>query len=190
MTKFKNWQPGFTLIELMVVVSIIVLFSVAFLPNISQYRNLENLQDGSTQLQSDIRKAQNNAVSGVKCFSDGTFTPHWSLILLGNNSYRVDGVCPSAAHGTFLNVDTVIDQVTFTTNGTPCPINSNVTGSNLNGLGMQFNNISGTVTFLSTLACTVNDKTTQMAIRMHINSNTSRTVTITVDRGGSVNILQ
>ena len=56
---------AFTLIELMIVVTIITIVSGAFIPAFSKYIRNQNLKQAREQLKSDFRNIQNKALTGA-----------------------------------------------------------------------------------------------------------------------------
>ncbi len=78
MFKYLNvkMSKGFTLIELMVVVSIIVILSLMIIPNYQSFQKDLALQRAATELAQDIRRAQEMAMANTlaeDCFNeDGT----------------------------------------------------------------------------------------------------------------------
>ena len=56
---------GFTLIELLIVVTIMVLVTGAIIPSFSGYIRNQNLKQAQEQVKSDLRTAQNKALTGA-----------------------------------------------------------------------------------------------------------------------------
>jgi prepilin-type N-terminal cleavage/methylation domain-containing protein len=182
--KFSLDKGGFTLIELLVVISIIVVFSAVLFPNLAQFRNLQKLQDATTQLQSDLRKAQNNAISGTVCTPSNALAFSWQLTLQDNKSYQILANCSAGATSSTssLNADVSVEKVDFT----GC---SSIT-SGFAGLGVSFANISGDRTFLGGTSCTTTESTTSMTITLHLDTDTSKKSKVVVERGGAIYIGQ
>lgn len=94
---------GFTLIELMIVVVIISIIAVSILPSFATYIRNQNLRQAQEQLRSDLRTAQNKALSGT--LSDatvpgGALMQFWGVqFTINSGSYpyfisAVDDACP------------------------------------------------------------------------------------------------
>jgi len=58
-------NKGFTFVELLIVVSLITLIVGASLPRFNSYIKTQNLKQAAEQIASDLRTAQNKALSGV-----------------------------------------------------------------------------------------------------------------------------
>ncbi|RJR27398.1 prepilin-type N-terminal cleavage/methylation domain-containing protein [candidate division WWE3 bacterium] len=65
---------GFTLVELLVVVTIIVLVTGALIPSFAGYIRNQNVKQAQEQLKSDMRNIQNKALTGT--LSDTTIGPN------------------------------------------------------------------------------------------------------------------
>ena len=74
-----NPRSGFTMVELLIVVSIIAILTGALIPSFSGYTKNQALRQAQEQLVNDLFTAQNNALAGRK----NTITPvavtHWGL---------------------------------------------------------------------------------------------------------------
>lgn len=70
-------QQGFTLIELLLVVALIAILSSFLLPGFTNYIDSQNLNQGVEQIKSDLRSAQNKAISGVDASNPDT--NYWGL---------------------------------------------------------------------------------------------------------------
>lgn len=57
-------SPSFTLFELIIVITMVVILSAAILPSFSNYINDQNVRQAGEQVRSDIRSAQNKALTG------------------------------------------------------------------------------------------------------------------------------
>jgi len=76
---------GFTLVELLVVISIIALLTGAVIPSFSNYIKNQNLRQAQEQFKSDLRTTQNKALTGT---GTDTTVKYWGIHLLdGNNNY-------------------------------------------------------------------------------------------------------
>lgn len=188
----KEITKGFTLIELLVTIAIIVSLTAVIFPRLSQYRIQERLVDGSSQLQSDLRVVQNNAISGTRCPSSDSLALNWSLIFNNSQSYTIDAACTTVSTplaSLNLDSDVSIEKVEIFSSLTSCTFNP----GDLAGIGVRFDNISGHITFLFLPggSCTANaSDVTRMVITIHLNSNTSAKTTVMVERGGAIYIAQ
>lgn len=95
-------KAGFTLVELLVVITILAGLVAATLPRLGEFQKTESLKNSALGLQSAFRLAQANASSGVKCnASEGS--SKWSVQFIksadGTFSYLVSATCSSGAAG-------------------------------------------------------------------------------------------
>ena len=71
-------QEGFTMVELLVVVSIIAIMTGALIPSFAGYTKNQALRQAQEMVVNDLYTVQNNALAGKKAF-DGTTTNFWGL---------------------------------------------------------------------------------------------------------------
>lgn len=70
-------NKGFTLVEILLVVSIIAILSAFLIPGFSNYTKSQNVRQGMEILKSDLRTAQNKALTGVNSVSNGA--DYWGI---------------------------------------------------------------------------------------------------------------
>lgn len=70
-------QKGFTLVEILLVVSIIAILSGFLIPGFSNYIENQNIRQGQELFKSDLRTVQNKALTGVG--STSTSINYWGL---------------------------------------------------------------------------------------------------------------
>jgi prepilin-type N-terminal cleavage/methylation domain-containing protein len=63
--KLPKYSNGFTLVEIIVVVSIIAIISGGIVPSFFRYIDNQNLKQAKEQLRSDLRTIQNRALTGA-----------------------------------------------------------------------------------------------------------------------------
>jgi len=83
------YNAGFTMVELLVVVSIIAIMTGALIPSFSAYTRNQALRQAQEQIINDLFAVQNNAISGKKGNSTTAPVTHWGLKLTANNSQYV-----------------------------------------------------------------------------------------------------
>lgn len=62
----RNNQQGFTLVELMISLSIIIILSAFAVPSFSRYLDTQNIRQAQEQIKNDLRTLQNRALSGYQ----------------------------------------------------------------------------------------------------------------------------
>ncbi len=77
-------DSGFTLVELLLVVSLIAVLSSLLIPGFSTYIDNQNIRQAQEILKSDLRTAQNNALTGVG--SSDTTVSYWGLKIPSQNA--------------------------------------------------------------------------------------------------------
>jgi len=104
--KLPKYSNGFTLVEIIVVVSIIAIISGGIVPSFFRYIDNQNLKQAKEQLKSDLRTIQNRALTGA--LSDYVFyvggkkepVRYWAVYFQNDNgTYSVsitsrNSVCP------------------------------------------------------------------------------------------------
>ncbi len=77
---------GFTMVELLVVVSIIAIMTGALIPSFSAYTRNQELRQAQEQIVNDLYNVQNNAMSGKKGNNSSSVVTHWGLKFVANSS--------------------------------------------------------------------------------------------------------
>lgn len=82
-------RPAFTLVELLVVVSIITVVTGAMIPSFAGYLKQQNLIQAQEQLKSDLRSVQNKALTGAMAdkLINGNQVTHWGLVFPTTSTY-------------------------------------------------------------------------------------------------------
>jgi prepilin-type N-terminal cleavage/methylation domain-containing protein len=125
-------QKGFTLVELLVVVSIVTILSGILIPSFTSYLRLQNIKQAQQQLVSDMRSVQNKALTGtlsdqeIPVDSD-VYITHWGIDFsdgTDNYTYFVTiqtADCGSVAGNNRLDIDTYhLNQNVFTFSAPDC----------------------------------------------------------------------
>lgn len=167
-------QYGFTLIEILVTISLLALVTVIGLPNLRKF----NIDQGSENSISDfvqvIRKAQSNSQSKIKC-PDSRTSVSWSITIPSNTQYRLNVTCLNSDNTTtqvLVNTYPLLSGLTFDSSDNKT-INSNVV----------FNNLDNTVCLLPQ-GVTVCDNY-PLSLRLKKNGGN---ITVKINQGGVINV--
>lgn len=164
-------SKAFTLIELMIVVSIMALMGVFALVNIGSFRKDQELQSQATDLQNFLRLAQANATENVKC--NGVAGMSWAVQF--QNSKHINLICLNQS--------------------TPFSLHSSITTDKISGssdcqfpVTIEYAPLYGTVSFIQSQgdSC-VNVNTQALSVTL---SNGSGCKIVTISKGGSVDVQQ
>lgn len=99
MSKGFSIPYGFSLIEILLAVSLIALVTAVAVPNLRQYNKDREIADAKAQLVNILRTGQSSAISGIKCSSSNASTNKWQVdftIGSGVDSYSLVANCQSA----------------------------------------------------------------------------------------------
>lgn len=81
-------NKAFTLIELLIVVSIIAILSSTMIPSFNSYIKSQNLKQAREQIKSDLRSIQTNALTNAAPSGSSLVSPYWGLLFeAGSSSY-------------------------------------------------------------------------------------------------------
>lgn len=93
---FKNY--GFTLVELLVSITIIAVMVGLLLPQLGAFNKYQSLENAAKELQSNLRKAQNFAASGVLCGPAlNQNAEGWSIKFIDTGGYSIMPNSPSCS---------------------------------------------------------------------------------------------
>lgn len=177
---------GFTLIEMVVVIGIVAGLLALILPRMGNFRSYEALRNSIEQLQSHLRVAQNNALSGTKCKENSADRANkWSLKIIDANKYQIEAECADNSLGKIfsytlpqnINIFQVVFLDDFDNN--LCAADT----SALSGTVVNYQNISGSATFYNTFCAFSLANATKVAITLQrdlINAS------IVADKGGGI----
>lgn len=113
-------SSGFTLVEILVAISITAVIAAVAIPNLRKFNEDQQVRNASTQLVSDLRKLQSNASSGLKCPS-GSSSTAWKVVL-STNSY--EQFCTDSSDDQSLGISSLPSGATITTNSQTCVSNT------------------------------------------------------------------
>lgn len=178
-------KKGFTLVELLVVISIMGLLSVVSLARFGTLREDQKLQAAANELQSLIRTAQTNATTNVKCGSTAGAT--WFVEF--KDSKTIDLKCYTSDPA----VTTLQKTTTFTTNQ---PMINSINGQDTctssfpsYAVDVSFAPLYGTVSFTdnSPTANPCFAGSSQVSVNL-ADSVTSAQKAVNVQKGGVVSV--
>lgn len=89
----KQSLPAYTMIELLIVFSIIVLFSVLTIPSYINFNRSQEVKQSALFIKSQLRDAQNRSQSGEKDQTLCTLTGFNADFKLNQNTFSVIGSC-------------------------------------------------------------------------------------------------
>lgn len=89
-----NYQPGFTLIEILVTIGIIVLVSTITLPNLRQFSEEQKIEAAASDFIQTLKRAQSGARSGIKCKTSSSID--W-LVNTSTNTYNLKSNCANGS---------------------------------------------------------------------------------------------
>lgn len=172
---------GFTLIELLITVSIIGTLVVVMIPQLNSFYQRQTLQNTASEIQTVIRKIQNNATSGVNCDGWHNRSSSWMLVFTkGAGTYDSFAVCSDTtlsvtpaptAHQ--LPAGAVVDKIILKGGCT----------DDIQSVFVFFTSISGKVTFISPGASVGCKNATGVQLDLKLNDQTQ---SIVIEQGGSV----
>jgi len=173
---------GFSLVELLVVISITAGIAGVLIPQFSKYNQDQALSNTSQAFQSSARTAQNNAISGVKCPSDISASS-WSIRFTSNSNYELlstcsDSVTPVVVDSFRLSSGTAVSLVS---------VNDTYTSNDPTGATISYKNISGDIT----LSCPIDIAPTcigslkKMKIKFQSLMGSGKATEIVIEKGGS-----
>ncbi len=111
----KLSQNGFTLVEILIAISILSVVSAITIPNFNAFINDQNLRQSQEALKNGLRDAQNRAISGVDsntvCSAPNNCN-YWVLWFNdGDTSYRVSRVYTALPNGATCNALSTTDVI-------------------------------------------------------------------------------
>lgn len=174
-------NKGFSLVELLVVISITATLTGLVVPKFGQFRFNQELSDETTKLQSALRSAQLNAINGIKCDSNDLPATSWSLTF--NNartSYTVAPECQGGAQSLPSKIYRIEnDSVEIDPIGSDSNCSEIITK-------ISFENISAKVSFNLSTGC--ERKASKVMIGL-ISQRAGSVRLVEINKGGSVEIL-
>lgn len=110
-------KAGFTLIELIVVAAIIVTLTGLGIAGYNSFNQKQILKQSAEEVKSNLRDAQNRALSGEKVYPDcdNRVLNYWVFTITSATEYKIEGSCDSSTFGS--KSFTLPNGLTFTTTG-------------------------------------------------------------------------
>lgn len=160
----KISAPGFTLIELLVVIAIMGIISTVAFSNYKSFGEDQSLKNAVLDLQSQLRTAQTNAISNVKC--GDAFSTIWQVEATTTTVYLK---CPNLGLTKGVKFDDNIRVDTVSGIGT-CPLS--------NQFVIGFDSLSGRINLGGTNCTSLN-----ISLK---NSKTQNIKSLIIEQGGRI----
>ena len=161
---------GFTLVEMLVVISIMALIGVVALANYQSFGEDQKLKNDSLNIQSQLRTAQTNATTNLKCNTQSSAT--WQVEF--QNSTTLNLKCQEPSAGSILKktltLSTNVTIQSWVPTGADCPPGFSFI--------ISFAPLTGSTNL-------VDDKCTALKFTL-LNSRTASTKYLTIEKGGRI----
>jgi prepilin-type N-terminal cleavage/methylation domain-containing protein len=187
-------ERGYSLIELIIVISIVVTIAAVSLPAYKQFTIPQALKNVSQQLKSDLRIVHNNAQNGVKNLGGNRVS--WVLRVIGGQSYYEISGCAktelfSACKNSSHNYQRKEIGKTFRIY--PCTLPcTNYTA--ISGASLYFMPVDGTIEIYNNVDTILPDVTgnmpmalTTISFLIRSTEDTNKSSIITINSEGSIN---
>ena len=163
---------GFTLIGILVTISLLALVTLIGLPNLRKFNIDQGVENSVSDFVQVIRKAQSNAQSRIKC-PDNRTSVNWSVKIQDSSHYQLNVTC--------LNSDNSSNLILVNTYILP----SSLSFDSSTGSSVTFNNIENNVCLLPPSATTCGTAT-NLTISL---KNGSQTIRVKINQGGVINVV-
>lgn len=168
-----NAKEGFTLIEVLVAISIAAIAGVVALPGLRSFADRQQLNNANNMLQTAINITKSNSQNKTICVDSGNASTDWRLSFDSSTQFSIRALCPTSSLQQSYQLSDVQYAVSAA-GATPLSCNSN---SYLN-----VNNASNQVTLYCNGTKVLAPDSLNIVIRL--NSNPQITKTININQGG------
>lgn len=169
----KN-SPGFTLIEILVAISIMAIVGTIALPGLRNFADRQQLNNATNQLYTALSLAKTNAQNKVICANSGQITSAWQINFVSSNTLSLRALCPNPN-----------DQITYTLPGINIQVSANqgiFTTICINNTYISFTNSTGQVALYCNNSLV--PAPTPLSLVLSLQSNPAVTKSITINQGG------
>lgn len=179
-------KNAYTLVELLVVMSILAIVGVISFVNIGVFREDKDLIQVSLDLQNHLREAQTNATSSTTTLCPDNKPNFWKVIF--NSRNQIDLKCgETGGQKSWLISDKVrVDSIKGSSGTSSC--DSSFNPSSTGQVELKFSQLSGKVEFIDLnlgSSCLANSE--KMVISLKSNSS-NNIKTVTINKGGSIEV--
>ena len=182
------WHKGFTLVELMVVISILSLLGLVSYANIRKFREGQVIEKSASDLQSLLRLAQSNATARLKC--NGQFGATWLVEFANRQTINlkcyVNGPASTQQTLSFSGTNIQVNIIQGRQGISTC--DSSFTPSVTNTIEIRFAPLYGTVMFYDSVEinnCLTRSTTTEAVITLR-DTQRNTTKAVVAKKGGAI----
>lgn len=170
---------GYTLVELLVVLSIMAIVSIVVFVNFKTFSQDQILKKTAGDIQSFLREAQSNATSSLNCGSSSGVS--WAVKFLADKQTLNLNCGPADSFQKSLQLENAqVDSIKCSPVPTTCP----QTGFNT-PLTIRFAPLDGKVSFAEGDSC-INNASTLMIVLKNLRNNNNKCFTIS--KGGAIDV--
>ncbi|QQG43266.1 MAG: type II secretion system protein [Candidatus Daviesbacteria bacterium] len=171
-------NKGYTLVELLVVMTILSLIGLTSFINLGNFREDKLLDTSLTNLQSLIRKAQSDASTGLRCSGVGGAT--WSVEFKDRKSINLNCKAASQQNATTVSVLSLGGDIQIQSISGDSGCQSSFPA---NSVTVNLLPVAAGMTFIDpTASCISTSKTLNITL-----SGKTGTRTVNINKGGSIN---
>lgn len=173
-------QPGFSLVEILVAVSIIVLLGVIAIPSLRQFSKEQEIDSVALQVLNTLKTAQSSASSRIKCPNSSNEPADTWTVQLNTNSYSLIATCQSSSQTIFTR--SYLPSESYTTDTFSGSLNVCTAPG---GLPVDIIFSRSRISYLCNGSSTVNTENILLTIT---NSSGSLSKIVKIDQGGVIKI--
>lgn len=179
-------SSGYTLVELLVVMSLLAIVGVISYVNIGVFRQDKDLIQASLDLQNHLREAQTNATSSTTTLCTENKPSFWKVIFNSRNQINLKCGETGGEKNWIISDKVSIDSIKGSFGSSSC--DSSFNPNSTSQVELKFNQLSGNAEFIDLnlgSSCLANSE--KMVISLKSNSSSS-IKTVTINKGGSIEV--